>query len=513
MVSKPTEEMMSSLAPTFRTLSKSVILSINSTSAPETTVSYLSLQEKMLQRAAKNIKQKFAHLPGHDFACYRLENFPKFDKAELVLGKVLGQGEFGIVNEIQCVKLMSLQAPISEIQEQREDDCFEEGLRSKKEGNAEAGRCFVAQQCLRPSSKGNPIPAPRYALKQPKVKTFSNEKAVYDCIEGLAAEAFILAAMEHPHIVKLRGLSDVSVGSKDSFLLLDCLVGNLREKLKQWQTQQHKLARARVTITKSSKEARKRKKRAFFQERLKSARDISSAIAYLHERHIMHRDLKPENVGFDIRGDVKLFDFGLATMFDNKSTTDRKHTATTGSLPYMAPENYLGKPYTESVDIYSLSIVVWEVSYLNQLYPVFNMPFFKEKVIRDGVRPMACVDTSSTTGSAETPPFLVSKQKSQLASLLSEMWHADPSARPTAREVHHTLKNEVALASAESNNDVHMNLVDSQHRRQRRSTCLQERFTSSRAQAHAGVPNVISDEDRVVVDVLSEPSRVEVLCF
>jgi serine/threonine protein kinase len=33
---------------------------------------------------------------------------------------------------------------------------------------------------------------------------------------------------------------------------------------------------------------------------------------YLHSHSIIFRDLKPQNIGFDVRGDVKIFDFGMA---------------------------------------------------------------------------------------------------------------------------------------------------------------------------------------------------------
>ena len=63
-----------------------------------------------------------------------------------------------------------------------------------------------------------------------------------------------------------------------------------------------------------------------------------------------------ENIGFDIRGDVKVFDFGLCRSMDkvdkNKNGYGYKLTAKTGSIPYMAPEVALGQPYDEKVDVF-----------------------------------------------------------------------------------------------------------------------------------------------------------------
>lgn len=69
----------------------------------------------------------------------------------------------------------------------------------------------------------------------------------------------------------------------------------------------------------------------------------------------------PDALGFspfvssDVRGDVKIFDFGLAKEFKPENRDDNgtyKHTADTGSPRYMAPEVFLGKPYNETCDVY-----------------------------------------------------------------------------------------------------------------------------------------------------------------
>lgn len=64
---------------------------------------------------------------------------------------------------------------------------------------------------------------------------------------------------------------------------------------------------------------------------------------------VIYRDLKPDNIGFDVRGDVKIFDLGLAKEVDPKTKLEDgtyNLTADTGSLRYMAPE---GKKHLRSI--------------------------------------------------------------------------------------------------------------------------------------------------------------------
>jgi len=63
-------------------------------------------------------------------------------------------------------------------------------------------------------------------------------------------------------------------------------------------------------------------------------------------------------------GDAKLFDFGLAKEYD-PSKVDKngcyKMTACTASPRYMAPEVALGKPYNETIDVYSFGLLLYQI--------------------------------------------------------------------------------------------------------------------------------------------------------
>ena len=93
-----------------------------------------------------------------------------------------------------------------------------------------------------------------------------------------------------------------------------------------------------------------------FSERLAQRvfAQLVSVVAYLHEaEHIAHRDLKLENIMLDENGNVKLIDFGYAAEFT------QEFTELVGSPAYVAPEVAQGLKYNESVDIWSLGVVLY----------------------------------------------------------------------------------------------------------------------------------------------------------
>merc|ERR1712183_1116963 len=112
-------------------------------------------------------------------------------------------------------------------------------------------------------------------------------------------------------------------------------------------------------------------------KKMTSAYDLSDALGYLHGRGIIYRDLKPTNIGFDVRDDVKLFDFGLAKELDPKTKLDGavyNLSGNTGSLRYMAPEVAKEQPYNTSVDVYSFAILLWQICTLETPFNDFDIP-------------------------------------------------------------------------------------------------------------------------------------------
>ena len=92
---------------------------------------------------------------------------------------------------------------------------------------------------------------------------------------------------------------------------------------------------------------------------LRIAKQMCAGLAAAHEAGVIHRDMKPQNIIIDPSGGLKIMDFGIARL-----TEDRGMTATgtvIGTPDYMSPEQARGNPLDFRSDIYSTGVVLYEV--------------------------------------------------------------------------------------------------------------------------------------------------------
>lgn len=162
-------------------------------------------------------------------------------------------------------------------------------------------------------------------LTQAAISTHANSR------QRLAQEFSILAALRHPHIVKVfdYGFGRAQPGEPlQPFFTMELLDGS-------------------QTITEATRSLSQ-------ADRLHLLLQVLQALTYLHRCGVLHRDLKPSNILVDADGMVRLIDFGLASA--------SHHDAPDGAIAYMAPE-LLSRHAGASVatDLYALGITAYEL--------------------------------------------------------------------------------------------------------------------------------------------------------
>ena len=136
------------------------------------------------------------------------------------------------------------------------------------------------------------------------------------------------------------------------------------------------------------------------------ALDVVRGLAFMHSKKVMHLDLKSANILLGRDGTAKVADVGLAKIL----TRDATHVSMEGTFDWAAPEVLSGQDVSEKADIYSLSVVLWEVV-------TGERPHMRQ------MRPVRVPD--------ECP--------AEVAAVIADCRSLDPSTRPTAKDVYERL--------------------------------------------------------------------------
>ncbi len=146
-------------------------------------------------------------------------------------------------------------------------------------------------------------------------------------------EAEAVASLSHPNIVNVY---DVGEDGKVHYIVMELIEGqNLKDIIKNEGTLDEYTA-------------------------LDIAKQIAKALGAAHRKGIIHRDIKPHNILISNEGRlVKVADFGIAKAVSSSTITSTGSVI--GSVHYFSPEQAKGKFVSNTTDLYSLGIVLYEM--------------------------------------------------------------------------------------------------------------------------------------------------------
>jgi len=159
-----------------------------------------------------------------------------------------------------------------------------------------------------------------------------------DRLHRFHAEARSASSLNHPNILVIHDFGDVDARP---FIVSELVEG---------ETLRRRLDRGALPV----------------REAVGVAIQVASGLAAAHARGIVHRDIKPENVMVRPDGYVKVLDFGLAKLLDaspGEATPFRTQPGLVIGTPhYMSPEQAEGKEVDERSDVFSLGVILYELS-------------------------------------------------------------------------------------------------------------------------------------------------------
>lgn len=246
--------------------------------------------------------------------------------------------------------------------------------------------------------------------------------------QRIAAEAKVLAKLQHPSIVTIYELGRASTGWP--FCVLEKVEGrSLRDHLDE------------LAVDEAADGKPRTRERL---ELLSSLTSIAEAIAYAHERRVVHRDITPNNILLGKRGEATLIDWGIARDLDQPSSMEidlelvdpsasgRMVTISAGTPPYIPFEQSQGRAAEPSFDVYSFGVCLYEV--------VSGRTPFLWRALPEQSEREAQMQAFLRWLASKEPAAPAAPRDAELSGIIAKAMHRDPAQRFTADELVRALK-------------------------------------------------------------------------
>jgi serine/threonine protein kinase len=224
------------------------------------------------------------------------------------------------------------------------------------------------------------------------IKKLVNQNLSQKELEEFHAEVNVMKKLHHPNVLLLMG---VCSQPPNLCMICELMTGSLWDLLH-----------------------RRKEVRLDWKLVMRFITDTARGMNYLHlfKPPVLHRDLKTPNLLVDKDFNVKIADFGLARL--------KAHvlTGNLGTCQYMAPEVLRNESYTESADVYSFGIIVWEI--------VARAPPFHG---------MQTMQIAYSVNQGMRPP-IPSHCPLPLRDLMQRCWNQDPRLRPSFTAILNQIK-------------------------------------------------------------------------
>ncbi|XP_035892761.1 uncharacterized protein LOC118503516 isoform X1 [Anopheles stephensi] len=294
----------------------------------------------------------------------------ELDRTQITLNEIIGVGQFGDVHIGTC-RLPNKSTLVSKLNQSLTSELDEYSQMVMDNGNADAQKTGIIQVAVKTC--------------KPDADTTTSEKFLQ--------EAYIMKKFEHPHIIKLIGISS---GPPIWIVMELARHGELRAYLKK---NGPKLKLGTLLLY---------------------SYQLSTALSYLESKKFVHRDIAARNVLVSSPTCIKLADFGLSRWVEDQSY----YTSTKGMLPikWMAPESINFRRFTTASDVWMFGVCTWEILML-------------------GIKPFQGVKNCDVIGKLENGERLPLPPNCppRLYSLMSQCWSLEPHKRPNFKSVKETL--------------------------------------------------------------------------